>query len=347
MRERIPVSIFMLTYNQERYIRQALDSILMQKVNFEYEIVIGDDCSTDSTPDILKEYYRKWPDRIKLILRKKNVGVTKNLYDVLRKMRGDYVACLEGDDYWTDENKLQKQYDFLEANREYVACVHDYERRYDDGSVKIEHCLGAQKNNGESYKLKGNCWTLHDYEATRGIPSHANTLFFRNFMLEKNLDFSYFYKASGCIGDQTLFLTILSKGNIYCMPELMSVYRYVTKAGESNVLSTIKNKNYEYQHYIYQANQEKYLRENLSTIVDLSLRKKNVLASAVSSMVRKKKWEDVKAVFNIILASDSKREYICFALKASILKQYYLLTGQEDKRVEVTCWRRKKLKRQV
>lgn len=342
MRERIPVSIVMITYNQERYIRQALDSILMQKVNFKYEIVIGDDCSTDSTPDILKEYYQKWADRIKLILRKKNIGPSKNIYDVLRKTSGDYIASLEGDDYWTDEYKLQKQYDFLEANREYMACIHDYERLYDDGSVKIEYCLGAQNNNGSPYKLKGNCWTLHDYEATRGIPSHVNTLFYRNITLEKNLDLRYFYKASACIGDQTLFLTILSKGNIYCMPEVMSVYRYVTKPGESNVLSTIKNVNYEYEHYTYQVNQEKCMRKYLHTIVDLSLRKKNVLASAVSSMVRKKKWEDVKAVLKIILASDNKLEYTCFTLKASILKQYYLLTKQNEKRVEVKCWGRKK-----
>ena len=213
---------------------------------------------------------------------------------------------------------------------------------YDNGNVKIEHCLEAQNSKGEKHELKGKYWTLQDYEVTRSIPSHGNTLLYRNFSLDKNIDLRYFYKASACIGDQTLFLTILSRGNIYCMPEVMSVYRYVTKSGESNVLSTLKNKNVEYEHFLYQKNQEKYIRENLNTVVDLRLRKKNILASAVSSMVIKKKWPDIKAVLRIIAASDNKLEYSCFALKASFLKQIYILTGQMDKRVEVKCWRRRK-----
>src|SRR5687767_5513291 len=92
------VSVDMITYNHAPYIAQALDSVLMQKVSFDYEIVIGDDCSTDGTTEILRDYQRRYPDRFKPVLREKNIGASKNATDVLRRLTGEYVACLEGDD---------------------------------------------------------------------------------------------------------------------------------------------------------------------------------------------------------------------------------------------------------
>ena len=94
----ILLSIAVITYHQENYIRQALDSILMQNVNFKYEIIIGEDCSQDNTRIILLEYHEKYPNRFQLILRDKNVGATKNLYDVLMNCHGKYIALLDGDD---------------------------------------------------------------------------------------------------------------------------------------------------------------------------------------------------------------------------------------------------------
>lgn len=113
------VSVCMLSYNHEKFISQALESILMQKVNFKYEIVVGEDCSTDNTRNILLEYSGNHPGLFKLILQKTNTGGIKNFIDTLNACSGKYVAYLETDDYWTDEFKLQKQIDFLESNPEY------------------------------------------------------------------------------------------------------------------------------------------------------------------------------------------------------------------------------------
>jgi glycosyltransferase involved in cell wall biosynthesis len=115
----IVVSICMITYNHEKYIAQAIDSVLMQKSNFDYEIVIGEDCSTDRTREIVLEYKVKHPDKIKLLLQDKNVGMMPNFIETLRACTGKYIAILEGDDYWTDTYKLQKQVDFLEINSDY------------------------------------------------------------------------------------------------------------------------------------------------------------------------------------------------------------------------------------
>lgn len=335
MENRIAVSVFMLTYNHEKYIRQALDSILMQKVNFQYEIVIGDDASIDGTQNILKEYYRKYPERFRLILRKKNLGPTKNMYHVLTKLRGDYIACLEGDDYWTDDEKLQKQFDFMESHREYSGCMHDYMKIGFDGEVIEENAGVCRDHMARVYEFKDNCCTLQDYENTRGIPSHANTLFFRNFSLDNTLDLSYFYKADSLMGDQTLFLSILSKGNIYRMSDNMSVYRFVKKEGEANFFSIVKNRNIRYEVFMYQTKLEYYLREKMNCIVDLTKYKKSLLTAAVGTWVTSKKYDDFKVVCKIVFHSGNVHKYGFYALKAIGIKQYYLLTGQKDRMVQI------------
>jgi glycosyltransferase involved in cell wall biosynthesis len=110
------VSILMITYNHEMFIAQAIESAISQKTTFDFELVIGDDISKDSTFEICKKYQQNYPNIVKLLHYEKNVGVTDNLINVYNVCNGKYVAILEGDDYWTDEFKLQKQVDYLEAN---------------------------------------------------------------------------------------------------------------------------------------------------------------------------------------------------------------------------------------
>lgn len=112
------VSVCMVTYNHEKYISQALDSILKQKVDFKYEIVVGDDGSADNTRKILLDYYEKYPGYIRLLLQKKNVGIGQNVFDTLFACKGKYIAVLDGDDFWKDEYKLKKQIEFLEKHQE-------------------------------------------------------------------------------------------------------------------------------------------------------------------------------------------------------------------------------------
>lgn len=113
------LSVFVVTYNQEEFIKRALDSVLMQKVSFNYEIIIGEDCSTDSTPRICDEYAAKYPF-IRVYHHKQNKGLVKNWEFVFNHCRGEYVAMLEGDDYWLSKNKLQKQVEWLDEHPDFV-----------------------------------------------------------------------------------------------------------------------------------------------------------------------------------------------------------------------------------
>ena len=119
------VSIMVITYNQEQFISDAIESFLKQKCKFPLEIVIGDDCSTDNTQNVIKEYQTKFPDLIKPILNPVNLGPLTNAINVLEHCTGKYIALCEGDDFWIDPLKLQKQVDFLEQNNDYVLSFHN------------------------------------------------------------------------------------------------------------------------------------------------------------------------------------------------------------------------------
>lgn len=211
MENNVKVSIVMLTYNHEKYISQAIESIFMQKTSFAYEIVVGDDCSTDATAEILSKYEKKYPEVFRLILREKNIGATKNVYDVCMKCKGEYIAFLEGDDYWTDPDKLEKQIDFLEKNQEYIGVAHDYVMR---------------DNNGKEYNHRKNYGDYTKKEFALGLlPGQTGTLCMRNFLHDGVDDYKIIKNASESIGDRTFVLLMLLHGKICTLPEQMSVYR--------------------------------------------------------------------------------------------------------------------------
>lgn len=119
------LSICILTYNQEQYIRQCLEGVMMQQTSFSFEVIVGEDCSTDNTRSIVKEYEQRYPGIIKPIYHEKNVGPQRNAYEFCwPQLTGKYVAVCEGDDCWTDPYKLQKQVDFLEQHPDFVLCFH-------------------------------------------------------------------------------------------------------------------------------------------------------------------------------------------------------------------------------
>lgn len=121
----ILLSVCVRTHNQERFIREALDSVLCQKTTFPFEIIISDDASSDGTIEILKEYQKQHPDKILLLLSEINIGGPENLKRVIEASNAKYITCLDGDDFYTDDYKLQKQVDFLDAHSEYAACFHN------------------------------------------------------------------------------------------------------------------------------------------------------------------------------------------------------------------------------
>ena len=133
------ISVVITAYNHEKYIAQCLESVLNQKGDFQLEIVVGDDDSTDNTRKIVEEFQKRYPDILSVLHREKNMGVIKNLKRCLKACSGEYIAICEGDDYWTDEKKLQKQKDFLEIRKECSMCFSAILLYYEEKHLFVPH----------------------------------------------------------------------------------------------------------------------------------------------------------------------------------------------------------------
>lgn len=208
------VSICSITYNHAQYIRECLDGFLMQKTKFPYEIIINDDCSTDGTTEIIKEYAEKYPNIIRSIFHEENQyqkGVRGMFQQfVIPKARGKYVAFCEGDDYWTDPLKLQKQVDFLENNPEYGLVYSDFIGYNVKKGCEVN--MNIENLSGNLYETilreKHNVWTL--------------TVCIRTELLKNipKIDKSKYF-----IGDRLIFMTVLSRSLAHCVYEKTAVYR--------------------------------------------------------------------------------------------------------------------------
>ena len=226
------VSVAVITYNMAHYLPQLLDSILKQKVNFDYEIVVDDDHSPDNSREILYEYQRKYPDKFVLSLRDNNVGGSRNMYGVLRKCRGKYIAILEGDDWWEAEDKLQYQFDFMERHSEYIGM-------YCNSWCELSRTESIQKVRREiSEPLVFSYKDFQNYHFFDRLPNSTDTAFFRNFFRnapENEVD--VFFKAHKMVWDQSLALILYGKGDVYVDPRLVSHHRTIVEKGGTNYQS--------------------------------------------------------------------------------------------------------------
>ena len=227
------VSVIVVTFQHSRYIRKCLDGIVMQVTDFPIEVIVGEDSSTDDTREICIEYAEKYSDKIRLFLhnRENNIvidgrptGRFNFLYN-LSKSKGKYIALCEGDDYWTDPLKLQKQVDFLEANEEFSGCFHN--------TLKFNETEGKlQPIPYRTYDKKK--FTFKD-TISEISPFHTSSFLFRNDALFFLDDYKNIQS-----GDMALFSTIAMSGYLFLIDELMSVYRINT----GGLTRTIDNKNY-------------------------------------------------------------------------------------------------------
>lgn len=209
------LSVCLITYNHAEYIREAIDSILMQQTDFAWQLIIADDYSTDGTREILAEYKEKYPERISLLLQKRNVGPEKNWLELMAQPKTTYVLYTEGDDYITDASKFQKQVDFLEANKEYSLCFHPVKITYEDGSNPDE-----QYPTPEFIRRKKPLEFKHLLE-TNFI--QTNSVMYRWRFTKESLDTTF---PKGVMpGDWVMHLLHAETGKIGFINKVMAVYR--------------------------------------------------------------------------------------------------------------------------
>lgn len=210
------VAIKCAVYNHEPYLRQCLDGFVMQKTNFAFEVIVHDDASTDGSATIIREYAEKYPDIIKPIYETENQyskkdGSLGRIMDAAIHPNVKYIAMCEGDDYWIDPYKLQKQLDFLESHLDYSLCCHEtYQYRQKTGEMFYVPIKGLKE--GFSFDLS--------YYVTGVWIIQTLTLFYRRSAYYPDVYNSYQNRM-----DATLFYHLLTHGKGYLMPDIMSVYR--------------------------------------------------------------------------------------------------------------------------
>lgn len=224
------VTIWCSAYNQQKYIAQAIEGFVMQKTNFPVEIYVHDDASTDDTANIIREYAVRHSQIIPICLTENKFSVDKSYLNriMFEKAKGKYIAMCEGDDYWTDSSKLQKQVDFLESDPDYSICFHNVKIIHEDGSREPHLSNANQKSTT----------TFADLAQRNYI--HTVSCVFRN---DKTAMPEWFYKMSA--GDWVLHLLNAEHGKIGYLDEVMAVYRvhqggiWSMKKREENALKWI------------------------------------------------------------------------------------------------------------
>lgn len=224
------VSVHMITFNHEQHIGKAIEGVMMQKTDFEFELVIGEDCSQDKTREICFEYQKKYPDKIRVLWWHENVNnLGGNAPRTLIRCRGKYIAFCEGDDFWTDPLKLQKQVDVFRQNPNVAICFGGVDYNYVMGKRISRYKLGEKEVKG---LIKGIDFARQQLlgESINGKTINGQNLQTSGVMVDGEI-YKYLYlndeigKWKLLLGDKTLRFWMVSKGDAYIIPEAMSQYQ--------------------------------------------------------------------------------------------------------------------------
>ncbi len=245
------VSVRMITYNQVEFVSKAIESVLRQKVNFTYELLIGEDASTDGTADIVDYYQKKYPDIIKVFHRKKNVGYRANGQYIINQCYGKYIAVLEGDDYWNYNLKMQKQVDYLEKHTNIVSTAHNVCSIDKNGKLLDDYYIDFPYQKSHVY----NSDNARKFEQF----GHLSGIVYRNIRYILNDDQWRAYTKCKINGDLKLWLTLGMLGKNIYSSKIWSCRRRVFEGTSWSAITYQKNITYIlFQQYIEAG---KYLKQ--------------------------------------------------------------------------------------
>lgn len=297
MEQKIMISVCCLVYNHAKYLRKCLDGFVMQKTNFKFEVLIHDDASTDGSADIIREYEQKYPDIIKPIYQTENQyskGVAISRTYQYPRAKGKYIAFCEGDDYWCDEYKLQKQFDIMQENSDCSICVH--------GVQEVSECGVPNGRIRPIESPTSKIINLYDYlmfiSEGKFHPFQTSSYFVKKEAVGIICsDTPNFVKISH-VGDITIMLLALTNGNLYYIPDVLSSYR-INSIGSWS--ATLLNNN-------------KKIADHEKNMIDV-----------LESFNKYTKFEYDDALNEIIL---NKRLYICI-----LTEQYKLLFKKSNRKL--------------
>ncbi|MCK9208657.1 MAG: glycosyltransferase, partial [Salinivirgaceae bacterium] len=222
------VSVLVVTYNQAPFIEQALNSILEQKTSFEFEVVIGDDCSTDGTKEKITQFQKRYPEKIKPLFNEKNIGFLQNWKKSYQRCRGEYLAILEGDDFWTDPLKLQKQVDFLDKNPDYGLVYTEYNRFYQNKNKLVTSFCNKQ------WGLLPSGDVFHKLIYPQDLLIQFLTTLIRKDLIDKHYEFDVAVAHQWRTIDVGLWIVIAKHSKVKYFNQPMATYRVLESSISNN-----------------------------------------------------------------------------------------------------------------
>lgn len=249
------ISICMVTYNHSNWIANAIEGVLLQITSFPFELVVSDDCSTDNTTEIIKQYINSRPGIIRLLHNSSNLGLAKNFSQTLNKCSGKYIAICEGDDFWTDPLKMQKQVDFLESNTDCVISSHNYCALHHSGNRTVQ---------------QAKYYSDFHYDQERFLKEWVTqplTCVFRNIFRDYTL-----LNREGIFCDVILFYELLKHGNGYFIKDNMATFRITSNALSSGLSQWQWMRNHVIMYdYLFKHNNRDHLLQGIGRKYCLSL----------------------------------------------------------------------------
>ena len=302
------LTIVTTTYNQEKYIGQAIDGMLMQKTNFDFHIVISNDNSTDSTQKILEQYREKYPEKITVINNEKNLGAMGNFINTLSNIKNtEYVALCDGDDFWTDENKLQKQVDFLDSNKDFNICFHKARLFYENKEKDDEIIPAYAKDISNIDDLVKENYIV------------ANSVVYRWKFNDCNL--KEIFPENIVPGDYYIHLLHAQDGKIKLIDEVMSAYRrheegmWWSNASEDKEQFSLK---YGKKFLNFYNSADKYMTLPENAFYE---QRKDILYNLIVAYVKNDKAENL----NEIIESEKDKELFNICMKDIVNRNIWFL----------------------
>lgn len=306
------VSIMCTTYNQEKYISQCLDGFLMQETSFPFEVIVHDDASTDKTAEIIRNYEMRYPNLIKPIYEienqySKHDGSLDRIID--SHLKGKYIAYCEGDDYWCDSNKLQKQFEFLESHDDYFIVGH-MTKTIDINGDEIKSFINSKP--GDYTLNDSNNWQLF---------AHFSSYFSRNYIEIIPADIYKEYLEIKCPGDRKMPILFMLYGNAFVLSEVCSVYRY-----QSSTTSFTSNANNRkpFKMWLEGYSLSKFAH-NRGLELDFTSRQREILFWAIKDYIKGNKW-DYQQILQVTNSSSIDvikqcTDFLFYALKKRVLRR--------------------------
>ncbi|MCR4675578.1 MAG: glycosyltransferase [Lachnospiraceae bacterium] len=323
------LTVTVITYNQEHYVESAINGVLAQQTNFPVEILISDDASSDGTYEILKQYEKKYPNRLSVVYRKTNVGATRNSYENYISARGKYIASLEGDDYWLAPEYLNEGALFLETNPEYIGIAYRSKIVDEEGCEQDTSLIESQKRFWEFNKEE---YTKEDFLDWK-MPGQMSAIIFKNIFKDMPVEeMELLPGLDRMVGDRTIMMFLTSRGKIKCDNQMMTAYRYAIHCSDTSYMSDLMGTNHRLEEYTYMSRIEKAAHSTYKGKWSLTEVKKNKLAGAVSILYKERCMKNLKVVWEILKISDRYFSDLLFVIQVWMFRAYCKYIIKEERR---------------